>query len=247
MRHLAQRIIAEAGRWIPARLTNRLARLPFIQRLLFRVVNKEDAEMLFQYAWVQRYRRNPGVVEEYWRRYRELDRVLELVKPDSDVLDVGCGISTVLALLPGHRIGVDPLAARYKQIHRYPPGVEVLTSPAETLPFDTESFDLVISSNALDHMTDPAQALSEMRRVLRPDGRLVITCEVFDQSHQRDPAHPHAFDQARLLQIVAGAGFALEFTAQHPWIGISRYVEGMRTSDDHEVFIIARPSAMVGG
>ena len=44
---------------------------------------------------------------------------------------------------------------------------------AEDLPFETGRFDLVYSSNLLEHLPDPARALSEMSRVLRDDGVMV--------------------------------------------------------------------------
>lgn len=45
---------------------------------------------------------------------------------------------------------------------------------AATLPFDDNSFDLVMTAHMLEHLVDPAEALDEMFRVLRPGGRLIV-------------------------------------------------------------------------
>jgi cyclopropane fatty-acyl-phospholipid synthase-like methyltransferase len=51
-------------------------------------------------------------VREYWRTYRYFDETLSVVPLDeqSKILDIGCGISTVLHFLPGQRFGIDPFA-----------------------------------------------------------------------------------------------------------------------------------------
>lgn len=46
------------------------------------------------------------------------------------------------------------------------------------LPFDTDSFDMVIHADTLEHVADPVHALVECRRVLRPGGRLIFTIPI---------------------------------------------------------------------
>lgn len=53
-------------------------------------------------------------------------------------------------------------------------GVEVLGAPAHTLPFPDGSFDALVSTLVLCSVADPAAVLAEIRRVLRPGGRLVF-------------------------------------------------------------------------
>jgi 2-polyprenyl-6-hydroxyphenyl methylase/3-demethylubiquinone-9 3-methyltransferase len=47
---------------------------------------------------------------------------------------------------------------------------------ALALPFAARRFDLVVSSDCIEHTPDPRRAVAEMVRVLRPGGRLVLTC-----------------------------------------------------------------------
>jgi SAM-dependent methyltransferase len=65
-------------------------------------------------------------------------------------------------------------------IREHHPGVETVVADAQQrLPFDDESFDRVVAIHVLEHLPDLPAALDEIRRVLRPGGRLsvVIPCE----------------------------------------------------------------------
>lgn len=237
-----RRLIDKMIGHVPTRITHRLVKYRLVQAVLFRLVDKHEAELLFQKVWALRFRRNPEVLEQYWREYREFDRIRPLVAEGSRVLDVGCGISTILHALPGERIGIDALAESYKRLYDYPTDIQIEEASAEALPFGERFFDVVFCSNALDHMTSPERALAEMRRVLRPGGKLVLTVEVFEGEAHRDPAHPHALDEPAVRRLLAGARFDVEYSALAPWIGISRYLEGVRTSDEQELLVIASRS-----
>ena len=58
---------------------------------------------------------------------------------------------------------------------RLPPGIELKQGWAEDLPYQDEVFDLVVSCNVLHYIREPLVALTDMLRVLRPKGTLVIT------------------------------------------------------------------------
>jgi ubiquinone/menaquinone biosynthesis C-methylase UbiE len=105
------------------------------------------------------------------------------IVPDGslDILDVGCGtgeMSMVLAAI-GHTVcGVDlsdgMLAkAKEKATKRKIP-VNFKIGDAESLPYDDRSFDLVINRHLLWTLPDPDKALSEWKRVLRPEGKVAV-------------------------------------------------------------------------
>ena len=93
-------------------------------------------------------------------------------------LDVGCGpgaLTHELAVRLGAEgvAACDPSEAFVAVCRERNPGVDVRLGSAEQLPFGQEEFDLVISQLVLHFVTDPEAGSAEMRRVLRPHGRIV--------------------------------------------------------------------------
>lgn len=110
---------------------------------------------------------------EIGRRRRSLVARLE-----GDVLEIGAGTGFSLKhyLRASRVVAVEPdrsMAARIPgKIAGAPAPVEVVDAEAESLPFPDESFDAVVSVFVLCSVTDQAQALAEIHRVLRPGGTL---------------------------------------------------------------------------
>jgi ubiquinone/menaquinone biosynthesis C-methylase UbiE len=108
------------------------------------------------------------------------------IRPGERVLDIGTGSGIVAIEAAGRMsaggriVGVDLSRQMLTQaaLHaRQIPGrdrIALAETDAEHLPFANATFDCVVSLFALLHFPNPAQALSEMRRVLKPNGRLVL-------------------------------------------------------------------------
>jgi 2-polyprenyl-6-hydroxyphenyl methylase/3-demethylubiquinone-9 3-methyltransferase len=84
------------------------------------------------------------------------------------VLDVGCGSR-------GARVTSLDIALQLLYETRRKVQTERVNADACALPFGDASFDLVISSECIEHTLDPRLALREIHRVTRPGGRFVIT------------------------------------------------------------------------
>lgn len=113
------------------------------------------------------------------------------------VLDVGCGPYGLIHYLDNaaERVRIDPLLAEYES--RMPLAGRQLSISAlgERLPLASGSVDVAICFNALDHMRDPRAALEEIRRVLRPGGKLLLMIHTFPAWTRPffwvDRLHPH--------------------------------------------------------
>lgn len=68
------------------------------------------------------------------------------------------------------------------------PGLSVITG-AEMLPFQDGSFDVVVATEVLEHVTDFEASMHEIRRVLAPGGNVIITVPYFYPTHE--PPHDH--------------------------------------------------------
>ena len=88
------------------------------------------------------------------------------------LLDVGCGCRPYAALLNAHARSCTGLESDRRRYARVPPDV---WGSAASLPCKDSSFDTVFSSQVLEHVPEPARMISEMGRVLRPGGLLILT------------------------------------------------------------------------
>lgn len=112
------------------------------------------------------------------RIYQAMDVVAEL--PDgSAVLDVPCGGGiTIARLVPGKHVryvAMDISAGMLDLARRRLPHspVEFVEGSIEAIPFADDEFDLCVSFNGLHCLPDPAAAIREIARCLKPGGRLV--------------------------------------------------------------------------
>jgi ubiquinone/menaquinone biosynthesis C-methylase UbiE len=97
------------------------------------------------------------------------------ISPGMTVVDVGCGPGTDLGALAGTGasvIGIDHDPRMLAEAGRRHPAVRLREGDAHDLPLDTGSVDRVRTDRVLQHVADPAAAIAEARRVLRPGGVL---------------------------------------------------------------------------
>jgi SAM-dependent methyltransferase len=101
------------------------------------------------------------------------------VRGGDRALDNGCGdgrFTGLLAEAGAEPTGVDVADAALRRARAAHPGIRFVRTPMEgPLPFDDGAFDLVWASEVIEHVPDTARWLSEIRRVLRPGGRLLLT------------------------------------------------------------------------
>ena len=210
-------------------------------------------------AWLAR----PGAPPATWRDFllatgadprtpgsllaAQRDRVLELaaIQPGNQVLEAGCGLGLLafraaeLAGQHGSVVGCDPNAAciawcRRQADRRAVAVPRFVCADARALPFPSATFDAAVLRCVLAFVPQKRLLLEELRRVLRPGGRLALyerinrantrLCDLLapgslapellaaarraEAATQHDPGDPMLdFDAARLVQELAAAGF----------------------------------------
>ncbi len=96
------------------------------------------------------------------------------------ILDLGCGAGAVSnILIPRHRVfGVDHDAGILEQAKAN--GLETAVGALDAVPFEDGFFDAVVMIDSIEHVPSRERAFSEVKRVLRPDGALVLITPAYD-------------------------------------------------------------------
>lgn len=119
-----------------------------------------------------------------WSRLVALEFVHWLdIPPGATWLDVGCGTGALLqtvasAARPSRLGGVDPSEQFLATAAERVPDADLRQGDAQSIPFESDSFDAVISGLVLNFVPDPVAALREMRRVARTGG--TVSAYVWD-------------------------------------------------------------------
>lgn len=166
-------------------------------------------------AWRKRSPFNP-----YWIELRWLRRAMEGLAPHASgrLLDVGCGERPYGELF-------EPRVSGYVGLE-YPPvadnlhpeiwskleqlrGVVDVWGDGQRLPFRDGSFDTVLAAEMLEHVPDPGACLAEMARVLRADGRALLTVPLMAPLHQW-PFDFYRYTPRGIEALVVRNGFRVE-------------------------------------
>lgn len=147
------------------------------------------------------------------------------------ILDVACGTGELEQLLAAEIscqqiVGVDlseqMLAQARRKLQAFS-HIKFQRATVRSLPFPTQSFDVVISANSFHYFDDPLASLQEMRRVLKLDGRLVLLdwcrdgwfCHLCDLILKRiDPAHKQCYTQKELHDLLTSGHFQIVRSTQ---------------------------------
>ena len=123
---------------------------------------------------------------------RRTDATLDRTRPGPGrrILDVATGLGQDAAQLAAQGacvVGLEPSQrmsrlARVTAASGHGPGPAFVRGWGDALPFATASFDAVLCKGSLDHFDRPRAALSEMARVARPDGRVVVAIANFESA-----------------------------------------------------------------
>jgi dolichol-phosphate mannosyltransferase len=162
-------------------------------------------------------------LQRYWQRRRHAITV-GWTRNAGRILDAGCGSSIIIQSL-NNAVGMDYSVNKVRFLRRY--GMPLVRGSAFALPFRDHSFDCVISSEVIEHIPYDEVLFTEMNRVLRPGGMLVIGTPDYDTIGWRiiEPLygmlqpggykdeHITHYTRPRLMEILERHGFIYEETA----------------------------------
>jgi len=190
-----------------------------------------------------RFARTAALVAEREESRREelREQVRAFVQPSGDerVLDSGTGtgaLAFAIAPLVREVVGVDLVPELLEQARSRAgvfPNVTFLDGDATRLPFDEASFDLAASVRTLHHVARPELAVSELTRVTRPGGHVLVV----DQIAPADPlaaAELNGFERARdpsHTRALADIDLRALFEANELVLRRSQFVEEQRDLD----------------
>jgi 2-polyprenyl-3-methyl-5-hydroxy-6-metoxy-1,4-benzoquinol methylase len=166
---------------------------------------------------------------------RFYDRLLETVGPlaASSLLDAGCGEGETLArlgsALPQHTTAVDLGEEAVGFTARRFPEIEVERHSVDDLPFREDSFDLVLCLEVLEHLPDPAAALTELAQVARAHVVVSVPHEPWFRAGSllrgkylrglgNHPEHVNRWTPSSLRDLLGSRLEGVRLTRSFPWL-----------------------------
>jgi SAM-dependent methyltransferase len=149
--------------------------------------------------------------------YAHFGAILSLLEltPEDRYLEIGCGGGVLLRQAletAGSGAAIDHSRDMVRVARKQNPGVEIVHGDAASLPWPDESFTAAAMSSVLGFLPDPVAVFREVRRVLRPGGRLVVLGS--PPEWKGTPAAPepiasrlHFYTDEELERLAREAGF----------------------------------------
>jgi ubiquinone/menaquinone biosynthesis C-methylase UbiE len=160
---------------------------------------------------------------ELWGEHRSRYRFAAKFAAGQRVLDVASGAGFGLQMLrraQSNPIGLDYDAQALHEVRRLVPDAPLVHADATCLPLASASIDLVVSFETLEHVPDAGAMIKEIRRVLRPGGRLVLSTpnRTFGppERHTNNPFHIKEFTTAELHDLLSDAFQSVQILGQRP-------------------------------
>lgn len=169
------------------------------------------------------YEQMAAVEDVHWwfvARRQILSRVIQSLPlpAATQILDVGCGSGGNLPMLKRHGL-VKAMEygeeARQLATARQVAEVKPAHLP-DQIPFQGESFDLVVMLDVLEHLDQDAEALQALRSRLKPEGWLLLTVPAYPflwSRHDQINHHKRRYTRAQLCQVVQQGGYRVHYVS----------------------------------
>jgi len=131
------------------------------------------------YDWNSFYKGTP--IQKWWKR-SIAKTVWNWIPNSSSLLNVGCGSSPIAVKYPTSTC-IDVNVNKLDFLKEKLPNITTEVMPAGALSYVDESFDYVLCIEVLEHISEPSGAISEMVRVLKSGGKIVLATPDYSRKH----------------------------------------------------------------
>jgi SAM-dependent methyltransferase len=151
--------------------------------------------------------------------WANLTKFRPFIDNDFNVIDFGCGGGYLLKNIRcKEKIGVEVNDSAREQAQQN--GIRTVKS---SMDIDEKWADLIISNHALEHVSDPLSELQNLKRLLKPNGKIMfyVPCESIHLAYQNNDVNQHLFTWSPMClgNIFSEAGYFIEESAPyyHQW------------------------------
>jgi 2-polyprenyl-3-methyl-5-hydroxy-6-metoxy-1,4-benzoquinol methylase len=132
------------------------------------------------------------------------NKIVDLVPQGSEVADVGCGLGILMERLKTEKacnvFGIDISSAAAEFVNHK--GMDALVAKVPPIPLNSESFDVVIGTEIIEHVSKPDELIEEMIRILRPSGHIIISVPDKTMDPHVSREHLRTYDKGSLFDTL---------------------------------------------
>lgn len=128
------------------------------------------------------------------------------------LLDVGCGIGEFLQWYP-NSFGID--TNRFLIRYCKEQGIRCVYGSAKKIPFKQSTFDTVLCSHLMEHLSKPVIAIKEAGRVLKKGGKFIIIVPT-EKGYKKDRTHKTFLHEKNLREMLKKNGFKIKRMSYYP-------------------------------
>lgn len=142
----------------------------------FELINKKYYQEQEDYDWIEVTDNFKGL-ESLFHYVRQINakKLIKNFGKNGKYLDAGCGTGLILRHLPNGSVGVDINPRHLEKAKKHCPDHILVLADVENLPFTDNYFSSIVCMEVFEHFPMPKEALSELLRVLQPNGVLIGT------------------------------------------------------------------------